>query len=414
MRAEGSGALKDGGHGSGDVRGRQGVWAGKALVVVQIALSTILLVSAGLFVRTLVNLGHTALGFREDHLLLFRLNPPRTAQVDGQRLALYQRLEAKLAAIPGVRSVTMTDIALIGDGNSGASFHVSGTPREKERFRVQTNGVSRDFFQTMGIEIVRGRGFGSQDTATSPKVAVINRTLARRYFPNEDPVGKTFDTDPEDFAVPLTIVGVAADTKHDDLRSATPPTFYAFYEQRAEAGRMMVALHTAQEPASVLNAARAVVASMDGNLPITDVRTMQEQVASTMTNERIFAELTSGFGVLALVLASIGIYGIMAYTVARRTSEIGIRMALGARSAQVLGIVLREVGWMALAGVVLGVGAALGLARLVSSMLYGLRPWDPATLAGIAGLLMGMSLLAGLGPALRAARIDPMRALRHE
>ena len=414
MRAESSGALKDGGHGSGDVRGRQGVWAGKALVVVQIALSTILLVSAGLFVRTLVNLGHTALGFREDHLLLFRLNPPRTAQVDGQRLALYQRLEAKLAAIPGVRSVTMTDIALIGDGNSGASFHVSGTPREKERFRVQTNGVSRDFFQTMGIEIVRGRGFGSQDTATSPKVAVINRTLARRYFPNEDPVGKTFDTDPEDFAVPLTIVGVAADTKHDDLRSATPPTFYAFYEQRAEAGRMMVALHTAQEPASVLNAARAVVASMDGNLPITDVRTMQEQVASTMTNERIFAELTSGFGVLALVLASIGIYGIMAYTVARRTSEIGIRMALGARSAQVLGIVLREVGWMALAGVVLGVGAALGLARLVSSMLYGLRPWDPATLAGVAGLLMGMSLLAGLGPALRAARIDPMRALRHE
>jgi len=133
-----------------------------------------------------------------------------------------------------------------------------------------------------------------------------------------------------------------------------------------------------------------------------------------MTNERIFAELTSGFGVLALVLASIGIYGIMAYTVARRTSEIGIRMALGARSAQVLGIVLREVGWMALAGVVLGVGAALGLARLVSSMLYGLRPWDPATLAGVAGLLMGMSLLAGLGPALRAARIDPMRALRHE
>ena len=415
MRAESSGALKDGGHGSGDARGgKQGVWVGKGLVVMQIALSAILLVGAGLFVRTLVNLGHAELGFREDHLLLFRVNPPRTVHVDGQRLAMYQRLEGNLAAIPGVKSVTMTDIALIGDGNSGASFHVSGTPREKERFRVQTNGVSRDFFQTMGIEIVRGRGFGSQDTATSPKVAVINQTLARRYFPNEDPVSKTFDTDPEDFAVPLTIIGVAADTKHADLRSETPPTFYAFYEQRAEAGRMMIALHTEQDPASLLSAARAVVTKMDRNLPLTDVRTMQEQVKLTTTNERIFAQLTSGFGVLALVLASIGIYGIMAYTVARRTGEIGIRMALGARSGQVLRMVLREVSWLALAGVMLGVGAAVGLGRLVSSMLYGLKPSDPLTLAGIGGLLILIALLAGLGPARRAARIDPMQALRHE
>jgi predicted permease len=415
MRAESSGALKDGGHGSGDARGgKQGVWAGKALVVVQIALSAILLVGAGLFVRTLVNLGHAELGFREDHLLLFRVNPPRTVKVDGQRLRLYQQLETKLAAIPGVRSVTLTDIALIGDGNSGATFHVSGTPREKERFRIQTNGVSRDFFQTMGIEIVRGRGFGSQDTATSPKVAVINRTLARKYFPNEDPVGKTFDTDTEDFAVPLTIIGVAADTKHADLRSETPPTFYAFYEQRSEPGRMMVALHTEQDPASLLPAARAVVASVDANLPLTDVRTMQEQVKLTTTNERIFAQLTSGFGVLALVLASIGIYGIMAYTVARRTGEIGIRMALGARAEQVQGMVLREVSWMALAGVAVGLGAAVGLARLVSSMLYGLKAFDPMTLFAIGGLMMLIALLAGLGPARRAARIDPVRALRHE
>jgi predicted permease len=411
LRADVNASLKDG---SQAAAGRQGAWVGKGLVVVQIALSAILLVGAGLFVQTLRNLGRAELGFREDHLLLFRLNPRRTVQVDAQRLALYQRLEAKLSAIPGVRSVTMTDIALIGDGNSGASFHVSGTPREKERFRVQTNGVSRDFFPTMGISIVRGRGFSAQDTATSPKVAVINRTLARRYFPNEDPVGKTFDTDPEDFAVPLTIVGVAADTKHADLRSETPPTFYVFYEQRTEAGRMMVALHTVQEPASVLPEARAAVASVSANLPLTDVRTMPEQVATTMAYERVFAQLTSGFGLLALVLASIGIYGIMAYTVARRTSEIGIRMALGARQTQVLGMVLREVSWMALGGVLLGVGAALGLARLVASMLYGLKAWDPATLAGIAGLLMGIALLAGLGPARRAARIDPTQALRHE
>jgi len=414
MRAESSGALKHGRHGSGDANGgRQGVWVGKGLVVMQIALSAILLVGAGLFVRTLVNLGHAELGFREDHLLLFRVNPPRTVRVDGQRLAMYRRLEEKLSAIPGVKSVTMTDIALIGDGNSGASFHVSGTPRVKERFRVQTNAVSRDFFQTMRIEIVSGRGFGSQDTSTSPKAAVINRALAQRYFPNEDPTGKTFDTDPEEFAVPLTIIGVAADTKHADLRSEIPPTFYAFYEQRSEAGRMMVALHTEQDPASLLGAVRAVVAGIDRDLPLTDVRTMQEQVKLT-TNERIFAQLTSGFGALALVLASIGIYGIMAYTVARRTSEIGIRMALGACAGQVLTMVLREVSWMALAGVVLGVGAAVGLGRLVSSMLYGLKASDPPTLVGTGGLLIMIALLAGLGPARRAARIDPVQALRHE
>jgi predicted permease len=309
----------------------------------------------------------------------------------------------------------MSDIALIGDGNSGASFHVTGTPRVKERFRVQTNQVSRDFFPTMGIEIVSGRGFGSQDTSTSPKVAVINGALARRYFPNEDPTGKTFDTDSEDFAGPLTIIGVAADTKHANLRSEIPPTFYAFYEQRSEPGRMMVALHTEQEPASLLGTVRAVVAGIDRDLPLTDVRTMQEQVKLTTTNERIFAQLTSGFGVLALVLASIGIYGIMAYTVARRTGEIGIRMALGARAGQVLTMVLREVSWMALAGgVAVGVGAAVALGRLVSSMLYGLKASDPLTLAGIGGLLMMIALLAGLGPARRAARIDPVQALRHE
>jgi predicted permease len=411
LGADVNASLKDGSRGAA---GRQGAWLGKSLVVVQIALSAILLVGAGLFVQTLRNLGHAALGFREDHLLLFRLNPPRTPHSDGQRLGLYQRLEAKLAAIPGVRSVAMTDIALIGDGNSGATFHVSGRPRENEARRIQTNGVSRDFFPTMGIGIVRGRGFGALDTATSPKVAVVNQTLARKYFPNEDPVGKRFDTDLEDFAVPLTIVGVAADTKHADLRSETPSTFYVFYEQRAEAGRMMVALHTEPEPASVLSAARAAVAEMDRDLPLTDVRTMQEQVQGTMANERIFAQLTSGFGGLALVLAAIGIYGIMAYTVARRTSEIGIRMALGARQAQVLGMVLREVSWMAMAGVLLGVSAALGLTRLVSAMLYGLKAWDAATLAGIAGLLMGIALLAGLGPARRASRIDPTQALRHE
>jgi predicted permease len=411
MRADVSTAMKDAGS---VTAGRQGVWLGKGLVVVQIALSAILLIGAGLFVRTLVNLGNTPLGFRADHVLLFRLNPPRARYSHTQMVRLYQRLEEKLAAIPGVRSVGMSNIALVGDGNSGATFHVSGRPAEKELARVQTNGVGRDFFETMGISIVRGRSFGQQDTQTSPRVAVVNRTLARQFFPNEDPIGKSFDTDEEDMAGPVQIVGVAADTRHADLRTDTPPTFYVLYEQKLEASRMVVEIRTAAEPGSVMGAARAAVGELDRDLPLIDVRTMQEQVKTTMANERVFAELTSGFGMLALVLASIGIYGIMAYTVARRTSEIGIRMALGAGSARVLGMVLREVSWMAGMGILLGVGMALWLGRLVSSMLYGLRASDPLTLAGIAGLLMLIALLAGFGPARRAARIDPTRALRHE
>ena len=414
VKADVNASLKDG---SQSAAGRSGTWLGKGLVVVQIALSAILLIGAALFVRTLVNLGNTPLGFEADHLLLFRLNPPRTRYSETQAAAMYQRLEEKLAALPGVRSVTMSNIAIMGDGHSGSTFHVMGTPQEQEPVRVQTNAVGAEFFQTMGISIVQGRGFTARETANSPKVAVVNQALARKFFPNEDVLGKRFEADQEDVAGPVTIVGIAADTRYADLRSETPPTFYIDNKQQVGAGRRVVELRTAagqDSVGSVLSEARAAVASEDRDLPLIDVRTMQEQVAMTMTNERVFAQLTSGFGVLALVLAAIGIYGIMAYTVARRTSEIGIRMALGARQAQVLGMVLREVSWMALAGVVLGVGAALGLARLVSAMLYGLKAWDPATLAGIVVLLMGIALLAGLGPARRAARIDPTRALRHE
>jgi ABC-type antimicrobial peptide transport system permease subunit len=177
---------------------------------------------------------------------------------------------------------------------------------------------------------------------------------------------------------------------------------------------MMVEIRTAGEPGSVLSQVRAVVASVDRDLPLVEVRTMTEQIKATMSDERIFAQLTSGFGILALVLACIGIYGIMAYTVARRTSEIGIRMALGAQAGQVLGMVLREASWIAVAGVALGVCGTLWLVRFLSAMLYGLKPWDPLTLTGAAALLIVIALLAGLGPARRASRVDPMSALRHE
>ena len=411
VRADVNASLKDG---SAAMGGPRGAYVGKGLVVVQIALSTILLMGAGLFARTLSNLNDTKLGFEVQHLLLFRLNPPRIRYDDAQTMALYGRIEARLAALPGVRSVAMSNIAIMGDGGSGSTFHVTGTPQEHEPMRVQSIGVSADFLQTMGIPMVEGRGFTAQDTAASPKVAVVNQALARQFFPKGDAVGRTFEADAEDIEGPVTIVGIAADTRYDDLRSATPPTFYIDYKQQVNAGKRVVEIRTVADPGSVLSEVRAVIAAEDRDLPLIDVRTMTEQVATTVAQERVFAQLTSGFGVLALVLASIGIYGIMAYTVAARTGEIGIRMALGAQAERVLGMVLREVSWMALVGVVLGLGGALMLARLVSSMLYGVTAFDPLTLVGVTVVLMGISLLAGFGPARRASRIDPVRALRHE
>jgi predicted permease len=410
-RSDGNTALTDA---SQTTAGGPRFWLGKSLVIFQVGLSTILLIGAGLFVRTLANLNHTPLGFRADHILLFRLNPPRSRYSDAQMMTLYQQLEEKLAAIPGVRSVSMSNIAIIGDGHSGSTFHVSGRPVETEAVRVQTNRVGANFFQTMGIPILQGRGFNVHDTAASPNVAVVNRALAKQFFPNENPVGQTFEADADDAKGPVEIVGIAADTRYADLRGETPPTFYLSYRQTPELGRMVVEIHTETDPGSILSQVRTVVASMDRDLPLINVRSMKEQIQATMSGERIFAQLTSGFGILALVLACIGIYGIMAYTVARRTSEIGIRMALGAQAENVLRMVLREASWMALVGVTLGLGGALWLARFLSAMLYGLAPWDPVTLTTAAALLLIVALLAAFGPARRASRVDPIRALRHQ
>jgi predicted permease len=410
-RGEVNTALKDASHTAAT---QHGFWLGKGLVVFQIMLSTILLIGAGLFVRTLVNLSHTPLGFRADHILLFQLNPPRTRYQDAQMVALYNRLEEKLAVIPGVRLVAMSNIAIIGDGHSGSTFHVSGRPERKDEDRVQTNAVGSDFFQTMGIAVLQGRDFNVRDTVASPKVALVNRALARQFFPNKDPIGQTFTCDSDDGDGLVQIVGIVADTRYADLRSETPPTFYVPYQQRPRSSRMVVEIRTVTDPGSILSQVRSAVESLDRDLPLIDIRTMTEQIKASLSGERIFAQLTSGFGMLALVLAAIGIYGIMAYTVARRVNEIGIRMALGAQTSQVLLMVLREASGLAGIGIGAGLGAAMLLTQFLRSMLFGLKPTDPFTLASAGFLLFAIAMLAGWGPARRASRIQPMQALRHE
>lgn len=411
-RAGAHAGLRDSG---GTTANRHKLWFDKSLVIAQIALSAILLTGAGFFVHTLLNLDRIPLGFETDHILLFRLRLPHARYTDAQMTDFFKQLEEKFAALPGVRLETVSNIGIIGDGHSGATFHVLGRPQEKDPARVQTNAVGADFFQTLGIAVLQGRAFNRRNTSTSPKVAVVNLALAQQFFPNENPIGKTFETDPEDVEGPIQIVGIAADTRYADLRSATPPTFYVPDVQKVDGpSRMMVEIRTVASPTSVLPAVRGTIESLDRDVPMVDVRTMKDQVGSTMADERALAQLAGGFGVLALVLASIGIYGIMAYAVNTRTAEIGLRIALGARTGQVLSRILREAFWLTSAGIIFGLIAALWLTRFIRVMLYGLGNMDSFTVGGAALLLLSASLVAAFAPALRASRIDPIRALRHD
>lgn len=399
----------------GATAGRQRLRFDKSLVIGQVAISTTLLMGAGLFVHTLFNLDRIPLGFESSHILLFRLDLPRAHYSDAQMTAFFQKMEERFASLPGVRSVTVSNIGIIGDGHSGGSFHVVGRPQENDPARVQTNGVGVDFFHTLGIPMLQGRAFNRDDNATAPKVAVVNRTLAEKFFPGENPIGKVFESDSVDRGVPIQIVGIAADTRYANLRSDTPPTFYVPYLQKAVGpARMMVEVRSLADPGSVLPEVRRVVESLDRDLPMMDVRTMKDQVQSTLSDERALAELAGGFSLLALVLATIGIYGMMAYAVNRHTAEIGLRIALGAQTRQVLSRVLREAFWLTSGGIAIGLIAALWLTRLIRVMLYGIGTADPLTVAITALLLLSVSLLAAFAPARRASRIDPIRALRHD
>jgi predicted permease len=274
--------------------------------------------------------------------------------------------------------------------------------------------VGNQFFSTLGIPMIEGRSFGPQDTSSSQNVAVINQSLARTRFPHGNPVGQRFTTGDTKNPNWIQVVGVCADTRYSSLRGNPPPQFFMPYVQQTEVGGLTYVIRTHVRPAAIMPALRQALAQIDRDLPMTDVRTQQEQIDDTMSTERALAALAGGFGLLALALACVGIYGIMAYSVANRRNEIGIRMALGARPAQVRGMILRESTWLTVVGIVVGVGAALLLTRLVKSMLYGIQAYDPLTVAGGVLILLAVALAASWIPARRAARVQPMEALRHE
>lgn len=403
-------------------RRRKGM-GGKALVGFQIALSTLLVIGAGLFLRTLTRLSAVDVGFRTDNLLLAEINLPENRYPAGKDITLHQRLEREFAAVPGVESVSPAIEAYVADDLSRTDFLPEGQTYDPDKKQGEDyNVVGNRFFETLGIPMVAGRAFGERDTATSMKVGIINQSLAKLRFPNQNPVGKRFSTGGHNadghtgkLATDwIQIVGVCGDTRYMNLREAPPPQFFLPYVQQTQVGGMVYEFHTRMSPAAILPDLRRVVQSADPDLPLVDVRTQNQQIDADLEQERVFVTLTSGFGLLALALASVGIYGIMAYSVANRTNEIGIRLALGAQPAQVRGMILRESGWLAVVGIVVGLAGALLMTNGVKSMLYGIAPNDPFTLASGVALLLCVALASSWIPARRAAGVHPMVALRHE
>ena len=394
-------------------RRRKGL-AGKGLIIVQIALCTLLLVSAGLFVRTFASLTRLDTGFNKSGLLLFAIEPPQQRYRAPKDVEVLHRIEDRVATLPGVESATLSREALLAQSGSNSDFIRDGEPGDPSLERhIAFNAVGNAFFQTMGIRILNGRQFDDHDTSTSPAVAVINRALAQREYLGKNPVGSSFRM--KRGGSPIEIVGVCADSKYAWIRQDDPPAFFVLYTQQKDlSGGMTFEIRTHGNPRDSVSAIREAIESVDKDLPLIDIRTQQEQIDASLAPERSFARVTTGFGVLALLLASIGIYGVMAAAVSRRINEIGIRMALGARADQVLRMVLSEATVLALSGVSAGLLAAFCLTRFLASFLYGLKPTDALTFV-ISGILLWIvAMAASWSPARRASSIQPVQALRHE
>jgi len=388
-------------------------WLSKGLLVLQVAMSLVLLIGAGLFLRTLQNLRGVDVGFNTNHLLMFNVNPGLN-RYDGDKAALlFAQMQERLVALPGVKNVAITRVLLLSGSSSSSTVSVQDDAGAKPaQHNVYMMTVSPEFFDTMEIPIAAGRQFTAQDSKTAPKVAIINETAARKLFPNGSAIGRRVGFSPEQ-ASEFEIVGVMKDTKYNSVRNAAPPTLYQSHLQ-GNLRSMNFVLRTQGDPAAMIEPVRAAVRAVDPAVPITNVATQTEQVERRFAQERLFAMAYSLFGGLALLLACIGLFGLMSYTVARRTNEIGIRMALGAQRGTVVRMVLGESLLLVGIGIVIGIGSALLAGRFVETVLFGLSPMDVLSFASATILIVAVASLAGYLPARRAARVDPMVALHRQ
>jgi len=403
--------------------GRTSRWWPKALVTAQIMFCLLLLVGAGLFLRTLRNLQNQDFGFERTHLLIADFAPELAGYKPEQIPALNHRVLERLSAIPGVRSAALAGSPPISFGTWNSSISLSGyTPGPKEDMGSVLNRVSGQYFETAGISILAGRPIAPADTANSMKVAVINETIARKFFPNGDAVGHLLKINIDTVEGPWQIVGIARDSKsgnprEDPNRMVYLPVAQIFGKHGEgihDSFANVILLSTAGDPALTINELRSAIASIDPNLPLLQVRTMNDHLEAFMSQETLVSRLATIFALLAVLLASVGLYGVMSFNVVRRSNEIGIRIALGATGRGMQWMVLRESLALLTAGLVLGIPFALGAAHLIRTQLYLVSPFDPKIFIAATAGIAAVTVLSAWLPARRAAAVDPMVSLRCE
>ncbi len=386
--------------------------SGKILVGAQVALCLLLLIGAGLLVQTLQRLQGVDLGFNRQHLLVFEVAPGRNGYKAARLAAYYQDLQRRIGAIPGVLSAGLSQRGPIGDGSSQGRVTIPGYTPPGRGVPFYRHWVSPGFFETLDIPLLMGRFIATQDVSSAPRAVVVNQRFVRDYFRGQNPIGHRFDAG----SVKAEIVGVVGDARYGSLRHDAPPTAYFSYLQgpRDYPASMTFEVRIGGDVGAVPSAIQSAAAAIDKDIPVVKMRTEAEVINQSLFLERTFAILGGSFGSLALLLACVGLYGTMSYTVSRRTNEIGIRLALGARREAILGMVLRETLWVVLAGMAVGLPLAWVGAQLLESQLFGIAPHDPSTILTVTAAIIAVTILAGFLPALRASKVDPILALRSE
>ena len=384
-----------------------------SLVTAQIALSMALLISAGLFIKSLRNIARVDLGIKIDNVVMFGISPARSGYDSSRAMALSGRVEETLRAIPGVSGVTSSLIPLLGNSNWGQGVSVEGFKKDPDtddgsRF----NPVGPNYFHVLGIPLLAGRDFTASDVDGSQKVAIVNEAFAKKFNLGTNPVGKHMSVGND--SLNITIVGLAKDSKYSQVKGKVPPVFVEPYRQVGQAGVNYFYVRTSLPPEQILRAIPPVIKKLDSNLPVERLKLLPEQAEQNVYMDRMISTLAAAFAALATMLAAIGLYGVLAYSVAQRTREIGVRMALGANSGAVRSMVLKQVGLMTLVGGIIGLAAALGIGHAASSLLYKLDGKDPVVMVMSAIVLTAVAFGAGFIPARRASRVDPIAALRYE
>ena len=385
-----------------------------SLVTTQIALSMALLMFAGLFIKSLANVSRVDLGLDIDNIVTFTISPVRNGYDSTRSKALFARVEEEMAGLPGVTGVTAGRVPLLSGSNWGNSVRVQGFqdgPDVDDGSRF--NMIGPGYFKTFGVKLLAGREFTLADDGGRPKVAIVNESFAKKFGLGRDAVGKRMATS-DTGVLDMEIIGLVQDAKYSSVKDSIPPQFFNPYRQEGNVGRINFYVKTSGDPTQLLRAIPLVMKRLDANLPIEELKTMPQQVRENTFLDRMISILSASFAFVATVLAAIGLYGVLAYSVAQRTREIGVRMALGASARNVRAMVLGQVAIMTVIGGVIGLAGAIGLGRSAKSLLYQLQSHDPVVMVAASVLLAMVALFAGYLPARRASKVDPMQALRYE